>query len=75
MDSLIGLFITLGVGAVGGIITGIDKYRDKKSKRKLKKRVEALEREKQNQDAINEPIETPSEAGYAKPEGAQNLYV
>ena len=71
MDSLVVLLINVGVGIVAGIATGYKNYKDKKKRKKLEKQVK--EQQNMMNDIIekiaptNEPIETPSEAGYVHP--------
>ena len=77
MDTITLLIINLSVGAVVGIGSAIKDYRQKRKEKKMKKRVERLEKlekEKEEQQQAHEPIETPSEAGYYKPENPTALY-
>lgn len=71
MDSLVGILISAGIAFLGGVASGIDRYREKKARKKLKRRMEIMEKEKKDeldrQTQANH-IETPSEDGYSKPE-------
>ena len=71
------LIINLSVGAVVGIGSAIKDYKREKSKKKMKKRIEQLEKlekEQHRTEQENEPIETPSEKGYYKPENPVRFY-
>lgn len=69
MDSIVFVIVSVGIGIVAGIGNAVDKYKAKKSKNKLKKRLDILEAEKKaREEAEAPPIETPSENGYSKPE-------
>lgn len=67
MDSLVVLCINLGVGLIAGIAHGIKNYKDKKKRKKLEKQLKELKEKVDDTFGNNEPIETPSEAGYHQP--------
>lgn len=76
MDALIIVIVNVTIGVATGIATAVKSYKDRKSKKKLKKRMAEMEARAKQEDELknantarpaNEPIETPSEAGYAKP--------
>jgi cell division protein FtsB len=83
MDSLIVLLVNIGFGLIAGIASGVKAYKDKKAKKKEKKknlelqeRIVKLESEavKAPEQKPSEPIETPSEDGYYKPENPRVFY-
>ena len=77
MDALVLLIINVSVGAVAGIASAVKAYKEKKSQKKMKKRIEQLEKNEKEQRRVeqeNEPIQTPSEKGYYKPENPVRFY-
>lgn len=84
MDALIIVIVNVTLGVATGIATAVKTYRDRKSKKKMKKRMEEMEARVKQEEELkkantaesrpNEPIETPSEAGYAKPYNNRGHY-
>ena len=59
MDALLGLIISLSVTVVGGIVTAVKEYKQRKSKKKMKKRLDQLEKERSQNEPINDPPPSP----------------